>query len=137
MVLMKTKMEFKYGRFEFRAALPSDKILKTTLFLEPTLRQRNFSDVWSKDGKIFIISNNNSSNFYYGINFAFNQKAKYVGNTIPDTDSLFDFHSYAIEWTEKEIRWFIDAKHLFTASFVKELAIITTLLINNLNLQSV
>ena len=116
-----SKKKFKYGKFEIRAALPFDKMLKTAIALEPTERQNSDSHVWSKDGKISLISNSDSNIFYYGIHFAFDGKVKYVGKNVDNSNRVYDFHVYAIEWTDAEIRWIIDGVTLFKASFGKEL----------------
>ena len=86
--------------------------------MEPTEKQNIASNVKSKEGQIDIVSTLHSQEFNYGISFSLNKEDKYVGGVF-NSDS--DFHIYAIEWTESEIKWMFDSKPLFTASIEKEL----------------
>ena len=123
--LITTKRDFKYGRLEIRAALPSGKMLRPHIYMEPTEKGVIGLDMILKEERIDIMSNTQLQHFYYGIHF-FSQSSKkdeYLGrmsNNSLLTDSLSNFHTYAMEWTETEISWMFDNKCLFTASVHKD-----------------
>lgn len=115
----KGKGDFKYGRFEIRAKLPSGQGSWPAFWMLPT---DNRYGGWPKSGEIDIVEAVNLKvadgegkleNKVYG--------TLHYGNDWPDNvhsgkeyelpDGLNpadDFHTYAIEWQEGEIRWYVD-----------------------------
>jgi len=129
------KNDWKYGRFEIRAKLPSGQGTWPAIWMLPT--DWEFGG-WAMSGEIDIME-------------AVNLKADYVneetGETLPENrvhgtlhhgrawpgnvysgveydfgdpavNPADDFHVYSVEWEEGEVRWFIDNEHF--ASQTKE-----------------
>ena len=114
-----SKMSFKYGRVEIRAALPLGEMLRPHIYLEPSDKSPVFG---TEDELISIVSNTQHKfEHRYGIEFSNDQDMHRISTMSLKSDGLFQFNTYAIEWTEKEIRWFFDDNHLFTATHQKEL----------------
>ncbi len=111
--------DFKYGRFEVRAKLPSGQGAWPAFWMLPT---DEVYGGWPKSGEIDIMEAVNlktvnaegvvEANVYgtlhYGRDWPNNEnsgKAYLLPDNINPAD---DFHTYAIEWQEGEIRWYID-----------------------------
>ncbi len=111
--------DFKYGRFEMRAKLPSGQGAWPAFWMLPT---DEVYGGWPKSGEIDIMEAVNlktvnadgvaEANVYgtlhYGRDWPNNEssgKAYLLPDNINPAD---DFHTYAIEWQEGEIRWYID-----------------------------
>ena len=126
--LIKSKRSFKYGKFEIRAALPEGKLLRPYVYLESTVKSRVNTNVSNKKERIDILSNTQFQDFSYGMYFALNNdQANVTGKfVLPSDESVFKFHTYAMEWTETEIRWLFDDNPLFTANIQKELYLYKT-----------
>ena len=111
--------DFKYGRFEMRAKLPSGQGSWPAFWMLPT---DEVYGGWPKSGEIDIVEAVNlkvvgedgvaeanvHGTIHYGRdwpNNASSGKAYLLPEGVNPAD---DFHTYAIEWNEGEIRWYVD-----------------------------
>ncbi|MEJ6476967.1 family 16 glycosylhydrolase [Pseudoalteromonas piscicida] len=119
----KYKADFKYGRFEMRAKLPSGQGSWPAFWMLPT---DEVYGGWPKSGEIDImeavnlkvanedgtIESNIHGTLHYGRDWPNNVHSGKV-YALPDgVNPADDFHTYAIEWQEGEIRWYMDG-HLY------------------------
>jgi len=113
------KADFKYGRFEIRAKLPSGQGSWPAFWMLPT---DEFYGGWPKSGEIDIleavnlktvdadgnVENKVYGTLHYGKDWPDNVNSG-KAYTLPDgVNPADDFHTYAIEWQEGEIRWYVD-----------------------------
>lgn len=113
------KADFKYGRFEMRAKLPSGQGSWPAFWMLPT---DYVYGEWPKSGEIDIleavnlkavaedgtVEANVHGTLHYGREWPNNEhtgKAYLLPDGMNPAD---DFHTYAIEWQEGEIRWYVD-----------------------------
>jgi len=111
---LRTKMSptgsWKYGRFEFRAKLPKGKHLWPAMWMLPT---DYVYGNWAASGEIDIVESRGqepfitSSTLHYGGVWPNNRYTSTGKVTFP-FDLTADFHVYALEWEEKEIRTYVD-----------------------------
>ncbi|XP_054159864.1 uncharacterized protein LOC128958074, partial [Oppia nitens] len=108
-----TKKSWTFGRFEIRAALPSGKMLRPSICLIPVIDSNN----WAIDGQIDIMTNSQKPTLGNGVHFsaspAIYRPNKYEFIAKPN-ESYDHFHTYAIEWTQTQIRWFFDNNNHLT-----------------------
>ncbi|MGR5528991.1 family 16 glycosylhydrolase [Vibrio alfacsensis] len=126
----KGKRDHKYGRFEIRAKLPTGQGTWPAFWMLPT---DNKYGTWAASGEIDILEavnlkaqsdapgakpgdkeNRIYGSLHYGKKWPDNV---YTGQaaTLPDGVNPADgFHTYAIEWEEGEIRWYVDNIHYAT-----------------------
>lgn len=118
------KMMFRYGRVEFRAKLPGGRGTWPALWLMPNDIYRyattcsaqtgwvNGCDAWPNSGEIDVMeyvgydagvihgsAHTKNANFQSGGNFT---------SHITIENETTEFHTYAIEWTENKIEYFVD-----------------------------
>ncbi len=113
------KADFKYGRIEMSAKLPSGQGAWPAFWMMPT---DEMYGGWPKSGEIDIVEavnlkttdseGNVEANVYgtlhYGKEWPDNSNSG-KAYTLPDGINPADgFHTYAIEWQEGEIRWYVD-----------------------------
>lgn len=113
------KADFKYGRFEMKAKLPSGQGSWPAFWMMPT---DSFYGSWPKSGEIDIMEAVNlkvpnaagvaeanvHGTLHYGRDWP-NNLSSGKGYTLPEgKNPADDFHTYAIEWQEGEIRWYVD-----------------------------
>ncbi|WP_448548478.1 family 16 glycosylhydrolase [Thalassotalea fusca] len=113
------KADFKYGRFEVRAKLPSGQGSWPAFWMLPT---DEFYGGWPKSGEIDVLeavnlkTTDNDGNvesrvygtLHYGKDWPDNVHSG-KSYTLPEGANPADeFHTYAIEWQEGEIRWYVD-----------------------------
>ncbi|MCL2913507.1 family 16 glycosylhydrolase [Shewanella corallii] len=118
-MVTKDKGDFKYGRFEMRAKLPSGQGSWPAFWLLPT---DNVYGIWPRSGEIDIIESVNLKaanaegnpeahvygTLHYGREWPDNEQSG-KAYLLPDgMNPADDFHTYAIEWQEGEIRWYVD-----------------------------
>jgi beta-glucanase (GH16 family) len=100
----------RYGRFEWRARLPSGTGFWPALWMMP---QSSAYGGWAASGEIDVMENNGSTpnktggtihyggtwpdNVYTGTNYVF-----------PGGESITNFHSYMLEWSANAIMWYVD-----------------------------
>lgn len=108
-----------YGKFEFRAKLPTGQGVWPALWMLP---QKEMFGTWPASGEIDILeARGQEPNKILGtLHFG----AKWPANThiskdtvMPNNGTIADFHTYAIEWEPGEIRWLLDGKTYATQSF--------------------
>ena len=108
----KDRVAVRYGRIESRIRLPGGQGLWPAFWLLP---QDNTYGTWAASGEIDIVEGVNlgaaGGNTIYG--------TLYFGGESPDiesssvqyqvpTDTTAEFHVYAVEWDETEMRWYVD-----------------------------
>ena len=109
-VRTKNRGEWKYGRIEVRAKLPVGAGIWPAIWMLPT------DDVyggWARSGEIDIMEyrgqepNKVLGTLHYGGAWPNN---KYSGGEMVLKQGTFadDFHTFAVEWREGKIEWFVD-----------------------------
>ena len=118
-MISKNKADFKYGRFEIKAKMPYGQGSFPAFWMMPT--DETYGG-WPKSGEIDIletvnlktvndegvIENNVHGTLHYGKEWPDNSHSG-KSYSLPDgVNPADDFHVYAIEWQEGEIRWYVD-----------------------------
>ena len=117
------KADFKYGRFEMRAKLPSGQGSWPAFWMMPT---DSVYGEWPRSGEIDILEavnlkvakedgsleSNVHGTLHYGREWPNNASSGKAFEFPQDMNPADDYHTYAIEWQEGEIRWYVD-DHLF------------------------
>jgi beta-glucanase (GH16 family) len=107
----KNKGDWKYGRFEIKAKLPSGQGLWPAIWMLPT---DWVYGGWAASGEIDIMEllGQEPQKIYGTIHYG----GEYPNNVhtgesylLTSGDFSSDFHIFAIEWKENEIRWFVDS----------------------------
>jgi beta-glucanase (GH16 family) len=126
----KGKRDQKYGRYEIRAKLPSGQGLWPAIWMLPTESKYG---MWAASGEIDILEavnlgaqsdapgskvgdkeNRIHATLHYGKSWPDNTYSG-LGVVLPNgINPADDFHVYAIEWEEGEIRWYVDNIHYAT-----------------------
>ena len=102
--------DWTYGRFEFRAKMPVGKGLWAAIWMLPT--DSNYGG-WASSGEIDIMeylgddTTHVHGTIHYGGEWPNNQ---YRGKDYETSDTAFhrDFHTFALEWEEGRLRWYVD-----------------------------
>ena len=111
--------DFTYGRFEMRAKLPSGQGSWPAFWMMPTDEEYG---TWPRSGEIDILEAVNlktvaedgtvEANVYgtlhYGREWPNNSSSGKAYALPEGVNPADDFHTYAIEWQEGEIRWYVD-----------------------------
>jgi beta-glucanase (GH16 family) len=108
-----------YGRFEFRARLPTGKGAWPALWMLP---QEEKYGGWPSSGEIDVMEARGQEptkvlgTLHFGSRWPANAHAgkDYV---LPRDGTIADFHAYAVEWEPGEIRWYVDGQLYATQSF--------------------
>ncbi|HEY5642907.1 MAG TPA: glycoside hydrolase family 16 protein [Woeseiaceae bacterium] len=106
------RFAFRYGRIEASIRLPGGQGLWPAFWLLP---QDSVYGTWAASGEIDIVEavnlgasggNTVYGTIHYGGTFPANVSSgeQYV----VATDATTDFHVYALEWDEAELRWYVD-----------------------------
>lgn len=109
----------KYGRFEFRAKLPTGKGVWPALWMLP---QDEKYGGWPCSGEIDVMEARGQEptkvlgTLHFGSRWPANTEAskEYV---LPNGGTIADFHVYAVEWEPGEVRWFVDDRQYAAQSF--------------------
>lgn len=112
------KGDWMYGRIEIRAKLPQGQGIWPAIWMLPT---DNIFGGWPKSGEIDImemIGNEPETihgTVHYGPDWPENQ---YTGTPYSlDTGIFADtFHTFAIEWEQDKLTWFVDDKKFFSVT---------------------
>ena len=106
------RFAFKYGRIEASIKLPAGKGLWPAFWMLP---QDTPYGTWAASGEIDVVeavnldgsgSDEIFGTIHFGGEFPANTSA---GTTyVPSADITNEFHTYAVEWDEFEIRWYFD-----------------------------
>jgi beta-glucanase (GH16 family) len=110
------KFDFTYGRVEVRAQAAPGQGLWSAAWM---LSSDSPYGVWAASGEIDIMEVVNADTdaerafgtLHYGFPWPLAQQ---TGTDISVDDPSGDFHVYAVEWSERELRWFIDGEHYQT-----------------------
>jgi beta-glucanase (GH16 family) len=109
----------KYGRFEFRAKLPTGKGVWPALWLLPADEKYGG---WASSGEIDVVEskghepNKVLGTIHFGGKWPANAEASKTYD-LPGNGGIADFHVYAVEWEPGEIRWSVDDKVYSTQTF--------------------
>lgn len=112
--------DWRYGRFEIRAKLPSGQGTWPAVWMLPT---DNVYGGWASSGEIDIMEAVNlkvdgERRLYGTLHFGDNWPNNvHSGDSylLPNAANLADdFHEYAVEWEEGEIRWYVNGDHFAT-----------------------
>jgi len=111
--------EKKYGRFEFRAKLPTGKGVWPALWLLPL---EDKYGGWASSGEIDVaeVKGHEPTKVLGTLHFGSRWPANaHVGETytLPKGGTVADFHVYAVEWEPGEIRWSVDGRRYATQTF--------------------
>ena len=103
----------EYGRFEFRAKLPTGAGYWPALWMMP---EDSVYGGWAASGEIDVVENIGTipTNVFGTLHFggAYPNQAQSYGpsyNFLPG-DSVTNFHNYVLEWTTNAISWYLDGK---------------------------
>ncbi len=108
-----------YGKFEFRAKLPTGKGVWPALWMLP---QSDKYGTWPSSGEIDVLEargqepNKILGTLHFGSRWPANA-LKENNIILPNNGTIADFHTYAIEWEPGEIRWLFDGKQFAAQSF--------------------
>ncbi len=106
----KQRGDWKYGRFEFRAKLPTGQGVWPAIWMLPTDEKYG---TWAASGEIDIMEFKGQEpkriwgTLHYGDTWPNNKHTSGIF-TSPNVDFTKDFHLYALEWEEGEMRWYVD-----------------------------
>jgi beta-glucanase (GH16 family) len=109
----------KYGRFEFRAKLPTGRGVWPALWLLPVDEKYG---TWPASGEIDVLEARGQEptkvlgTLHFGSRWPANASASRE-YTHPDGGTIADFHVYALEWEPGEIRWSVDGRQYAAQSF--------------------
>ncbi len=109
----------KYGKFEFRAKMPTGKGVWPAIWMLP---QKEEYGGWAASGEIDILEAKGHEptkvlgTLHFGSRWPANTHISkdYV---LPDKGTIADFHVYTLEWEPGEIRWYVDDHLYSTQSF--------------------
>ncbi|PWW36955.1 beta-glucanase (GH16 family) [Idiomarina loihiensis] len=115
----KNKGDFTYGRVEVRAKLPEGQGSWPAVWMMPT---DAVYGGWPKSGEIDIVEavnlkttdaegnveSNVHGTLHYGRDWPNNSSSGKAYQLPGDANPADDFHTYAMEWQEGEIRWYVD-----------------------------
>ena len=113
--LITSKESFTYAKFVIRAAIPEGMMVKPSIYLEPI--------EGTGIEKLYIVSNTDSNGTYYGLDFPEKEYIELINHKFKKpilSGNPFDFHTYVLEWTEKELHWMVDDKHLYRTKFGRD-----------------
>ncbi len=113
----KNKFDFKYGRVEVKAKVAGGQGMWPAIWMLPT---DNVYGGWPQSGEIDIMEAVNlgvwpnavHGTLHYGLKWP--QWENHGQTFETDFNPADDFHVYAIEWEEDEIRWYVDGEHYQT-----------------------
>ncbi len=106
------KGDWTYGRFEARLKLPKGQGIWPAFWMLSTNEPYGG---WPRSGEIDIMElvghepNVVHGTLHYGEPWP-NNGMTTASYTLPNSDFSADFHVFAVEWEEAEIRWFIDGQ---------------------------
>ena len=106
------RFAFRYGRIEASIRLPAGQGLWPAFWLMP---QESAYGTWAASGEIDILEARNlggsGGNTIYGGLYHGGPWPQQIGSGeeyVPATNVTTEFHVYALEWDEAEIRWYVD-----------------------------
>jgi beta-glucanase (GH16 family) len=102
-----------YGRFEFRAALPTGQGYWPALWMMPL---GSVYGTWAASGEIDVMENtggepeNVLGTIQFGGESPNNTQSYGPEYSFGPGTSVLDFHVYALEWTNNAMRWYVDSQ---------------------------
>jgi beta-glucanase (GH16 family) len=110
----------KYGKFVFRARLPTGKGIWPALWMLPQDEKKYGG--WAASGELDVMEARGQQptkvlgTLHFGSRWPHNTHVskEYV---LPDAGTIADFHVYAVEWEPGEVRWSVDDRVYSTQSF--------------------
>ena len=109
----------RYGKFEFRAKLPTGQGVWPALWLLP---QDEKYGPWPSSGEIDVLEARGQEptkvlgTLHFGSRWPANTHLS-KDYDLPGKGTIADFHVYAIEWEPGEFRWYVDGQRYATQSF--------------------
>ncbi|WP_084618433.1 glycoside hydrolase family 16 protein [Cellvibrio sp. OA-2007] len=117
--------EWTFGRFEIRAKLPAGQGTWPAIWMLPT---NSPYGTWASSGEIDIMEAVNlkvvtngsepeanvHGTLHFGRNWPGNVNSGAAYKLPNKANPADDFHTYAVEWEEGEIRWYVDNVHFAT-----------------------
>ncbi len=106
----------RYGKFEFRAQVPSGKGLWPALWLLP---QQDRYGGWAASGEIDVMEivgekpHEVLSSIHFGSVYPKRSLITHV-HALPGDSTVADWHVYSVEWEPGEIRFYVDGVHTST-----------------------
>jgi beta-glucanase (GH16 family) len=108
-----------YGRFEFRAKLPTGRGIWPALWMLP---QDEKYGPWAASGEIDVLETRGQEpskilgTLHFGGRWPVNthEGDEYV---FPSNGTIADFHDYVLEWEPGELRWYVDGHRYATRTF--------------------
>ncbi len=103
------KGDFKYGRLEARIKMPKGQGIWPAWWMLPTDMTYG---VWPQSGELDIVEylghepNKVHATLHFGRPWPNN--ASTTKNFVIQLGDFTDFHDYALEWTDQDIKWFVD-----------------------------
>lgn len=114
-LVTKDKGDWKYGRIEVRAQLPTGVGTWPAIWMLPTLPKGTMK--WPLDGEIDIMEHvgYNQDNIFATIHTEKYNHVKWTqkGDSILCKNASTEMHTYAINWDEYKIEWSIDDRPFF------------------------
>jgi beta-glucanase (GH16 family) len=113
----RNKAQWTYGRMEMRAKFPEGQGLWPAFWMLPT--DPSIYGTWAASGEIDIVENIGREpetifgTIHYGGAWP-NHVFSSTEYTLPSGTFAEDFHVFAVEWEENEIRWYVDDVHYST-----------------------
>ncbi len=104
--------EWKYGRFEVRAKMPDGQGIWPAVWMLPT---ESPYGGWAASGEIDIIESRGAEvhettgALHFGGAWPNNTFVAH-SYTFPKQNAAEDFHTYVLEWSADEIKWFVDGE---------------------------
>ena len=119
-IITKGKKSWKYCKVEVRAKLPACLGTWPAIWMMP---ENDKYGEWPKSGEIDIMENvgYDAGKVHYAIHSdKYNHtKDNQKRFTVDCSTAFTDFHVYGLEWTKKEIKWFLDGKLQYAISKVE------------------
>jgi len=110
------KGDWTYGKFEIRARLPKGQGIWPAIWMLPSDSEYGG---WAASGEIDIMElvghepEKIHGTIFYGRSWP-QQVSSTSGYTLPTGDFSDDFHVFAMEWEETEMRWYVDGERFAT-----------------------
>jgi beta-glucanase (GH16 family) len=104
--LVETKGRFTqaYGRFEIRARLPKGQGIWPAHWL------MNAGGTWPPEIDIMELVGHEPNTVHMTNHFGTYPNNRLEGNSYTGPDFSEDFHTFTLEWEEKELRWYVDGE---------------------------
>lgn len=117
-ILTREKGDWKFGKIEVRAKLPQGQGIWPAIWMLPT---ENVYGGWPKSGEIDIMEmvghepETIHGTVHYGPDWPDNE---YTGTPFSLDDGTFadEFHTFAIEWEEDQIKWIVDGNEFYSVT---------------------